>query len=404
MNKNLILFFIGTKLQSLVAALYKFGFLIIFYQTTNSLIYSSILTALTIIVSRATLILVIPHLKKNQPVKISILMNMLIGIIALVSIYLYPFWNEKIYGYFIIAIIFSILEEIDNSFQYSVIPNIVEKKYLFKANSLSAILTNINLIVAPLGSYIFYIYSDLRGFLLIYSIICFGSCIILNMMDMSFYKSSKEEKDKKKKSIFWSEWSNTFKIIVENSDILFCISIGVVINLIFAGLNGAVLLKMGDITKNQVFGQTAIKIVLSIGSLLGVSGVYKLKVKENYNKYLHISIVGLIFILLSLAFSHNVLLIYVEFLFLAIFIMFIMNSTGTFLQMATPKHELPAIYAFRSTLYAIVVPVSYIISGTILEYFDRKYYFIFSCFLIVIITLFKILSKNQFSQNIKSST
>lgn len=395
MNKKLYLFLLGTKVQSLVASLYNFGFFIIFYQLTNSLIYSSTLTALNIIISRITLIIIVPHLKGRNPIKISIVMNMLIGFFSLICILLYKLLSNGIYGYFIISIVFSVLEEIDNSFQYSVIPNIVEKEYLFKANSLSAILSNINLIAAPLGSYIFYIYSDLRGFLFIYGLVCSVSCILLKMIEFPNSEYKKNIIDKGKKNTFFSEWFNTFNVIAKSKNILFCILLGATINLIFAGLNGAVILSMGSIAKNEVFGQTIIKLVLSIGSLIGVFFVYKLKVKENYDKYLKISIVVLSLVLLFLAFTNNTIIIYLEFLVLAIFIMFIMNSTGTFLQICAPKEELSSIYVFRSTLYAVVVPISHLITGIILEYFSRECYFIFSFILVVSISSLKFITKGD---------
>lgn len=389
MDRNLFRFLAGTKIQSLVASIYSFGFLLIFYQKTGSLVYSSFLTALTVIVSRVTLLISVPHFKNKHPLKLSIIMNFLIGVVSVIGGITYHLWEATIIGYFVIAIIFECLEQIDNSSQYAVIPNIVDPDYLFKANSLSAMLTNINLIAAPIGSFIFYCYSDLRGFLFIYGIICFVSCLILKGVNLNFKEAKEERIQKKGKSVVLHEWKKTLRIINQSSDLIFCIAVGVAINLIFAGLNGAVLLKMGEISHNKAFGQASIKIFLSVGSLLGVTGVYKLKVKENYEKYLRISIVGLCATLLALGFTPIEFLLYVEFLLLAVFIMFIMNSTGTFLQMAAPKNELSAIYAFRSTLYAIVIPLSHMIAGFILQYFHRSYYFIFSCVLIICVVLLK---------------
>jgi len=390
-------FLLGTKLQSFVSALYRFGFLLIFYQMNNSLFYSSLLIASTIIVSRITLILLIPYLKGRNPIKISIVMNLLIGGVAILAILIYPLWNQKIIGFFVLAVIFSTLEEMDNSFQYAVIPNLVQKEFLFKANSLNAIFANINLIVAPVGSYVFYLMGDLRGFLGAYGIICFLSSGILKSIHFSFDAENNLQKEKKNVHTFYKEWHKTIGIILNNQNILFCIAIGVVINLIFAGISGAVLLKMGEVSSNQVFGQTIIKIALAGGSLVGVFGVLKLKVKENYNKYLNISILGLILNLVFMAFIHIEIMVYIMFFVLAVFIMFIMNATGTFLQLSTPKNELSSIYAFRSTLYAIVVPVSHVIAGAMLQFLDKTYYFLFSVFLLLVIYLLKFLHSDKTS-------
>jgi hypothetical protein len=74
---------------------------------------------------------------------------------------------------------------------------------------------------------------------------------------------------------------------------------------------------------------------------------------------------------------------------MAVLIMFIMNSTGTFLQMSAPKGELPAIYAFRSTLIAGVVPLSQITAGIIVQLFSANFYFLFSSLLVITIYMVK---------------
>lgn len=72
-----------------------------------------------------------------------------------------------------------------------------------------------------------------------------------------------------------------------------------------------------------------------------------------------------------------------------------MNFTGTFLQICAPKEELSSIYVFRSTLYAVVVPISHLITGIILEYFSRECYFIFSFILVVSISSLKFITKGD---------
>lgn len=399
MNKNLALFFIGTKIQSFAAALYSFGFIIVFYHMTNSLIYTGTLSACTIISSRAVLAYAVPKLRGKVPISVSIVMNLVMACTAFIGIICFYFWGKHIYFYFSLAIAFAILEEIDNSFQYSVIPAIVDKEYLFKANSLNAIFTNINLIVSPLGGYLFYYYSDLRGMLLLFGIICLLSSWILSKVHMPLEERTESIKQNEKKSNLISEWITTYKIVKNSSDITFCISIGVAINLIFAGLFGPVMLKIGATMSNQALGQTILKVILSVGSLVGVFGVYRLKVKENYDKYLNISITAIILILLLLAFTNQMPLICLGFLSLSIFIMFTMNSTGTFLQMAAPKAELTAIYAFRSTLFAAAAPLSYIIAGAILELLNKQFYFIFSALLVIAIVFIKKYSEIKLAKN-----
>jgi len=390
LNKKLAVYFLGTKIQDFFAALYKFGFLLIFYQFNNSLIYTSALTASSIVVARISMIGISPYLKKREPLIVTRYVNILLAVVAFVFVGTYKLWSGHVAGFFVLSIIFSSLEGIDNSFHYPIIPKLVEKDYLFKANSLNAIFTNINLIAAPIGTYFFYNATDLRGFLLLYGFICLLSSFILKYIYNIIQNDDYEETKKAKNNDgFKKEWKRTFKVIKSSKYIMFCILVGVIINLIFASLSGVVMLDMGRMAGNQILGQTIIKVMISIGSLLGVYFVYKLNVKDNYDRYINISLFVLLITLIMLSISSVDYLVYLEFLSLGVFIMFIMNSTGTFLQLVTPSDELAAVYVFRSTLYAVVVPLSHLLAGFILEYFGRSLFFAFSAILLGIVIIIK---------------
>lgn len=394
MNSKFLKFLIATKSQTFVSTLYNFGFIIIFYQLTNNLVLSSILSAVTIIVTKLTTIIIVPKMKYKNPIKISSISNLALTVISILSIPFYIMFKEKVIFYFIINITISSLEEIDNSFQYSIIPSLVDKDYLFKANSLNGMILNIGSVIAPLLSYLFYKYSNFSFFLLVYGIINLFSGLILSKIEYSNEQELKINKNKKLSIL--NEWGKTFKIISNNTDTIFCISIAVCINLIFAGLNGPILLSMGKISSNKVFGQAIIKTLISLGSFVGIFGVYNLKIKEHYNHYLKASVIGLIIVLAVLGLSKNEIIIYLSFFVLSILIMFVMNSTGTKLQLCTPKEELTSVYTFRSSLLSIIVPLSYLISGCILEYFGRKEFFIFSIVLLLITVTFNILLLNYY--------
>ncbi len=389
MNSRFLKFLIATKSQTFVSTLYNFGFMIIFYQLTNNLVLSSAISAITIVVTKLITIIIVPKMKYKNQIKISSISNLALAVISFLSIPFYIIFKEAVIFYFILKIIISSLEEIDNSFQYSVIPCLVGKDYLYKANSLNGMVLNISSIIAPLLSYIFYQYSNFSYFLFIYGIINLFSGLILSKIE---FKNEQESKiNENEKLSILNEWGKTIKIISSNPDIVFCISIAVCINLIFGGLNGPILLSMGEISSNKVFGQTIIKTLLSLGSFIGIFGVYNLKVKEHYIQYLKVSIIGLIIVLAILGFSTNALIIYGSFFVLSIFIMFVMNSTGTKLQLSTPKEELTSVYTFNISLLSIVVPLSYLISGCILQYRGRRDFFIFSIALLLITVGFNIL-------------
>ncbi|BBE31156.1 hypothetical protein OSSY52_12970 [Tepiditoga spiralis] len=305
-------------------------------------------------------------------------------VVGIIGFFVYNYFSTYIYYYFILAILISILESLDNTFQYSLIPDLVEKNYLYKANSLSAMFSNINGIVSPLLSFVVYNILNLK-----YMILAYGLINLFASLNLKRVKYVHKKPELKKEKII-KEWYNTFKYIYKEKEIFMCIFIGVIINLIFAPIPSTVLLKIGELNSNEVFGQSLFRTILSFGSFVGIFLVYKLDVKKYYKKYISFSFYVLliinIFLVLYQNYYYTILLIFSN----SIFVMFIMNSTGTYLQSSAKKEELSSIYAVRSTIYVIVVPTSQIISGIILEKFSLNFYFIYTTVLIFLVIILNV--------------
>ncbi|KEO83027.1 MFS transporter [Tumebacillus flagellatus] len=374
MNKNFALYLLGTKVQDFLASSMSFTFLLVIYQISNSALYSGFLTATTVAGSRILMFYLVPVCKPFSPFKVVSSMSFTVTVVSLLAVLGSLFWGDSILFYFVCSILFAILQEMRTSFASSIIPRLVDKEYLFKANSVSSIFLNVSMILAPLVSYLFTARNISVFFVFYAAVSCGGGLLVryLTRLTGDERPEAPAAPAKKKMKFFSDHWVVTIRMIGGNQTILYCISIGVLINIVFAGINGPFLLKEG----HGSLGSTLIKICLSGGSLLGVYGAYALKVKEHYKRYLNISIAGIVLALLVPVFVENLYVLLVCMVFLTLFVMFMMNTTGTLLQLATPLPELPAVYEIRSTLYAVVVPLSYIVIGWVLERWGYKPYFL----------------------------
>lgn len=369
-----------------------FAFLLLFYQLSDSVIYSGVLTALTVVLSRLVMFFLIPIGKPYSPVRVASVVSFgtsgISFLVALASLK----WGHSIFFYFLCSILFSLLQEIRQSFSSSIIPHIVDPSYLFKANSLNGIFFNVSQILAPLLSYFFTTNTVIVAFLL-YGVISGLSGMLLVTLtrlcgEIHFPKTSESQQGNKLR-FFSTQWMQTLRMLGTNRVILSCLAMGILINVLFAGINGPFLLKEG----HGGLGSTLIKVSLSVGSLLGVYGAFVLKVKDYYQRYLRISLIGAaVSLAIPVAIPNRYLLLACV-VMLTLFVMFIMNTTGTLLQVVTPLQELPAVYEIRSTFYSIVVPLSYIVIGWVLERWSYTYYFAVSA--ILLMTVGWMIGRNQ---------
>lgn len=395
MNKNVALFFLGTHVQDFIGSAYNFGFMLLFYSLTDSLLYAGWLTAATLVVSRVLLFFIIPWCKRYSPIYMSSWMSIAMGVSSVAAAATYPFWSEQLVWYFVLSTIFSTIMSVDQSFTSAVLPRLVEKDYLYKANSLNGIFLNIALFTAPFVGFVFFEIS-LSILLLIYGAVCLGSAVLLFLL---FAKAGEPRLQaqippaEKKLRYFSDEWLRTIRLILSNAAILHCVMIGLVVNFVFAGISGPYLLGVGQ----SDLGSTLLKVSVALGSFCGVYGVYLLKVKDHYELYLKRSMVGILAALLFLAQFENLYANLIGIAVLTLFVMFIMNSTGTFLQLSTPKEELPSVYAFRASLYAVVVPLSYIVMGWVMENWGANRYFYLSLAEVLLVVLFLYFSPRKTS-------
>lgn len=385
MNKNLVFFIFFTKLQSFIASIYNFGFLLIFYKITNNAFSSGLLFAVSNIITRLFSFFMVPKLKNQNPIKISSYTNFILFIFSLLMAFLHNFFGESLFYYFLLHSIILTLEELDNTFQYPVVPLLINKKSLYKVNSINAMITNVITIISPIFAYIFSKNIAFPIFLVFFGLINLVSSLALSRINILNWINQYT------KPTIKSEWKKTLKLISNTPELFSCILTALFINFLFSGLGNTFILIAGTTELER----TIIKILISIGSFSGIFLVYKLNLKENYKSLLFYSFISLEVCLFFLILAKS----YISYFFiciLSLLIMFIMNSTGTKLQLAAKPEDLALIYSLRATLLSFVIPISQMTSGAILEYFGTPYYFIF-CFIVLLILLVtnKLLSKKS---------
>lgn len=385
MNKNLVFFIFFTKLQSFIASIYNFGFLLIFYKITNNAFSSGLLFAVSNIITRLFSFFMVPKLKNQNPIKISSYTNFILFIFSLLMAFLHNFFGESLFYYFLLHSIILTLEELDNTFQYPVVPLLTNKKSLYKVNSINAMITNVITIISPIFAYIFSKNIAFPIFLVFFGLINLVSSLALSRINILNWINQYT------KPTIKSEWKKILKLISNTPELFSCILTALFINFLFSGLGNTFILIAGTTELER----TIIKILISIGSFSGIFLVYKLNLKENYKSLLFYSFISLEVCLFFLILAKS----YISYFFiciLSLLIMFIMNSTGTKLQLAAKPEDLALIYSLRATLLSFVIPISQMTSGAILEYFGTPYYFIF-CFIVLLILLVtnKLLSKKS---------
>ncbi len=379
-NPKIWLLAIGNNIPSFFTYAYSFTSLLLFYHLTNSYIISGVFSTASIIVSRITMIILIPYCKGVSPRRLVI--SGLVGLIGVscIGIMLYPTNKDSIWYFGLILLSFNVFQEILDSYIRPLIPLIVRKEDLFQTNSFMGVTRSFMLIIAPLfGNYV----ANEKINILYTGMILFSSINII-LFSKSIFKQAIQEEQKSKK--FIQEWMKSIQLIKGNAEIAFCLLVAILINLAFAGMNTTGVLAIGK--GND--GATLIRIMLGLGSFIGILAVMKIKTENNYQKLLNISMIGILISLIGCYFSAST--IYIEavtMFFLFAFIMFVMNATGTVLQLLVPQEEIPSIYEIRSSIIAIVVPVSTILTGWILEVTTVFVYFFIIFILVLCLTVIR---------------
>ena len=231
MMKNKLFYFIFiTKFQSFFTSIYNFGFLLIFYRLTQNLFLSGVLFSVSNVVNKLIIVFIVPKFRNKDPIKISSFSNFLLFLFTIVMVFLYDHFNYNLYYYFFMHCIILMLEEIDNTFQYAVIPMLSEKKNLYKVNSINGMLVNFTTIASPLCTYLFSKSIDFKYLLIVFSMVNLIVSFLLSTIKTENFSQDLSLKS----SSLTKEWRKIVNIVVRNYDILFCILSAVIINFIFS--------------------------------------------------------------------------------------------------------------------------------------------------------------------------
>lgn len=389
-NSKIWYFSLSTSLPTFFTSAYSFAMLLIVYQLTNSLFYSGIVTMITIIFSRLFMFLTIPYLK-NYEHKSIVLFGFLTLIISnLFFMLFYGIGKNSIFYYITISVFYSISQELIMSYSRPLIQKLFLEEELFKVNSWISVIMNVVTLLGPFSGYIFYQTSIKWLFIGLFVTACFSLWLFYKKINVVMKSTNMPEK-----MSFWHEWGKVYILIKTNSQILFCIILALLINLIFIGLTTSGILAIGNTEEESMILRT----IMGLGTILGILFVGRVNMKNNYETYLNTSILGIFLSLLICYFFNTSFIIQsIAIFFLVAFIMFVMNATGTLLQVITPIGEITSVYEVRSTLLAIIVPLSQAMTGYLLEKVTTTTYFGYMIILISMLILSRLY--NQYVRDI----
>jgi MFS family permease len=368
LNKKVWLIVIGKSLPMFFTAVYSFACLLIFYRITNSLILSSVFTTISIVISRIAMFIIIPFCKVVTPRKMVI--TGLLGLVtsSLLGIFTYSLGHDKVWYYGILLILFSVFQEILDSYVRPLIPVMFDREDIFKINSFLGVIMNLILLASPFVGALL----STNHLVMLFSGIAISSFLCIRIFSLEIFLQPIQGIHPTNRKHFIQEWRKTYQLIKTNSQIIFCLMIAIIMNLIFVGMTTSGVLAIGNNTEEIA----VIRTMMGLGSFIGILFVMKVNMKENYHKFLNVSIIGIFFSLIICYFgSASITIMAVGIFFLVGFIMFTMNSTGTLLQLIVPQEEIASVYEVRSSILAIVVPLSHVLTGLILELTSVSLYF-----------------------------
>lgn len=194
-NKNFKLFFIGTILSALGGIGLNVAFGVIIFSETQSTFLSALFTAITMIPNFILPILIGPYIDRQNPLKVLVRNEILLGILFLISSLITYFYGFSYLLYLIIVLLISSLGTFSELSYGNILPHIMEKKDYVRGNAIiGTIYPMASIVVTPIAMYLFKQYGISIIFLL-YSFLTFSDAFLESRIQMDFEIESAPESD-----------------------------------------------------------------------------------------------------------------------------------------------------------------------------------------------------------------
>ncbi len=328
------------------------------------------------------------YIDRLSPKKLLIIMDAIRGIIIFCMAWLYFTGNLNIWHAFLSAMLVSIASSFFNPAVITIIPRLVDKESLTKANSFIQMVDGIATVIGPvIGAGV----AILHGFTWVFALN--GLSFLLSALFECFIKvRAKEQSVNLTNTSILEDIKEGFKYLKQNPNM---IRIMLIIGFAHFFI-GAIVITMPFIAKsidgNGIQALGYMEMALGLGFIIGAMITSSKKtVSLKINRLFGFLItVGLCFICIGVVSLQliNDLILYVIIIFIVGFA--IVNASiywQTFIQSSTPENMLGRMSAISSLVGDATLPISFTLFGILLDLIQFEYLMIFSGFILVVFFL-----------------
>jgi|OM-RGC.v1.003600732 MFS family permease len=370
LNRNLLLFASGSFVSLIGTRIYQVALAWWLYSKTGSSEYvglfmiSSFLPA--IIVSPFAGTVVDRHSRRNMMVVMDILRGVLF-----MYLFLMEYFSELTMALLlIVTVLVSVFDSFFNPAVDSLLPDLVRKENLVRANSLYRLLKNLSKILGPaLGSLLLKVVG-LAGVILINSL----SFLISGIFEMFIKVEEKHLKKVSKERNMWQDIKSALLYIRSVRFILVTILVIAIMNFFTGSMHVLLPEHVSKLGKSEwVYG--TLMSMLSFGGLIVTFLMATIRTRASV-KTLGLNLVGYGLAVFVFAMTGNHWLMFAMYFLIGIFQTLFNINVITLLQLAIPEEMRGKIFSLISAVSFSLLPVSYGFFGFLSSYVATAHIFI----------------------------
>ncbi|WP_099346436.1 MFS transporter [Clostridium tertium] len=410
-DKNAILFYLGSLISIFGTAIYTFAISLYTLKITGS----SISFSTTLILSILPIIILNPIVgviaDKFNKKKLVVTANLLNGVFLFI-VYLISNWKGLSTG--IIYLSTFVVTSINIIFDVSIdsaIPNIVSKEKIVNINAGNRIIDSISSVLGPVFGGIAFAIFNIESFILINSISFLVSAILDTLIDFK-YNSNSELEEKSDENIaisklnYFKEIAEGFKYLISKRYIIEILAIFIIFNFFISfSVTIPIPIILNNILKIPTKSFGLIQGAIPVGMIIGAFMVKKIIAKYKLNSIFSVTgiIMSVNIILLSIPLfintisNINIYVIYylVIMIFMGVCISLVDIPFSYTLQTNIEEEFRARSLSLTISIVKVVVPISYLISGVLLQSIEAYVVVLFGGISVLIVStiFYKCISK-----------
>mgnify|MGYP002541458408 CR=1 FL=1 len=410
-DKNAILFYLGSLISIFGTAIYTFAISLYTLKITGS----SISFSTTLILSILPIIILNPIVgviaDKFNKKKLVVTANLLNGVFLFI-VYLISNWKGLSTG--IIYLSTFVVTSINIIFDVSIdsaIPNIVSKEKIVNINAGNRIIDSISSVLGPVFGGIAFAIFNIESFILINSISFLVSAILDTLIDFK-YNSNSELEEKPDENIaisklnYFKEIAEGFKYLISKRYIIEILAIFIIFNFFISfSVTIPIPIILNNILKIPTKSFGLIQGAIPVGMIIGAFMVKKIIAKYKLNSIFSVTgiIMSVNIILLSIPLfintisNINIYVIYylVIMIFMGVCISLVDIPFSYTLQTNIEEEFRARSLSLTISIVKVVVPISYLISGVLLQSIEAYVVVLFGGISVLIVStiFYKCISK-----------